>query len=762
MGYISGNITFNDYSVNCATGENKITGIANFLGNSVNSGIVVTGVFAGNSINLGCSIIQSIFSGYSINCGVASGVCFFENTQNCAPVCDAYFFGGINQSTVCGTTIFCNSCNYGYICGTGILRGNSCLFGSADYIVLCDNSIIDNSASVTTSDFLITTSVPTNIYSNDGLYYIYSCGVSTLAHGGWSNYPFSNGAITVTSMYVFVNLTNYAIPYLAQDNNLYYHSEYYSPAFLVNGPYVNGYYCSGCLDNNFYSICAINPCGYTATENQNPNQLYLIYSSGTITSACGFYPVSQTNGAFDLGYFCDGLRYNPQAINSVNYPSVGIKCIPSLNKYICFYGGILNANYPYYLLCSPNGPTSVGFFCLSESQSNACNYELINSAGLEYATQTVCFTCSLPIMALDNSLYYIFCENNPPVLASGFYSNFSIVNGSNSCCTTYFPQCAIDNCNIHYYVDGCALNPFACCKIFDDCYYYFSSDGVYTFQYKTHVTGSSVYGYPYPCANQNYCNCKIELMPFSEICRTDTCTLYENTYLAFACVYDCSALLIPYNTDANQRLFNLHGINITTPVRACSINNCYNYLVCNGLGTLANGYFTNGYYLNGEIIEPSCVGIPITVSDAVGCYYVFSAGGGTGSNCVACGPFSNGHFDNGVINATITCIDTAIDNGCLYCYCCGCACYSIFPNGYNMGIVSLVCCNITPINTIICLDGSIYNTCTDIIIGACNCYADGACGTYCTYESYGTWICYYSFNNETQQYDTPTCQSVNV
>ena len=132
---------------------------------------------------------NTFFIENSVNCsnlGTINGsVSFLDTSSNCGQVLNATFSGGVNCGQACGCTVFYNSCSFGYVCGTGILRGNSVLYGAADCVIQCDQSIIDAGASVADYEFLVTTGFPTNIYSDDSAYYVYLCGASTIACGFW-------------------------------------------------------------------------------------------------------------------------------------------------------------------------------------------------------------------------------------------------------------------------------------------------------------------------------------------------------------------------------------------------------------------------------------------------------------------------------------------------------------------------------------------------------------------------------------------------
>jgi hypothetical protein len=509
---------------------------------------------------------NTFFIENSVNCsnlGTLNGqVTFIDCSMNCGQVCNAIFSGAgvCNDGQAYGCTIFCNASNFGYVCGTGILRGSSVLYGSADCVIQCDQSFIDAGASVADYEFLVTTGIPTNIYSDDSAYYVYLSGVSTIA--------------------------------------------------------------------------------------------------------CGFYPMSQTNGAFDMGYFLTGSPICSCDVSANGYPSDGIKYINVLNKYICFWGAANNANcsYPYYLLCSPNGHTSIGYFDLAEA-CGCCAFECINSASVVFAIQTTNYTCSLPILASDNSLYYIY-DAATVTIATGLYSNYAINSGAIDC--GYFtntPASGID-CGSHIYENGGAICVTGVNYILDnDCYYYASWA-------PTQETYYSVESY------------KTNNLKKSLIAIGDNTTVRVG-YNAFGGCCDGFAMVIgncSFRTSCNdyENCFFIvdSSYNCSSPQ---PIGNKY-FLYCDGSGIVPNGLYSNYAFDNSVLINTTyaCTLPQISLDNC--CYYVYSSGVAAGAS----GAYSNYYFEPATSIATTCCIATptmTLDNCCLYrTYCDGVA---IVPQGLS-------------------------------------------------------------------------------
>ena len=119
MSLISGNVIFSGVSINLSQNPNAILGLSTFLNTSINSGIINSGCFLDNSINLGCVIHTVSFYGNSINSGVISGNAEFGDTaKNCGTVSGNAIFSGysVNESLVHGTAQFdTNATNNGTV-----------------------------------------------------------------------------------------------------------------------------------------------------------------------------------------------------------------------------------------------------------------------------------------------------------------------------------------------------------------------------------------------------------------------------------------------------------------------------------------------------------------------------------------------------------------------------------------------------------------------------------------------------------------------
>jgi hypothetical protein len=679
---------------------------------------------------------NTFFIENSVNCsnlGTINGsVSFLDTSSNCGQVLNATFSGGVNCGQACGCTVFYNSCSFGYVCGTGILRGNSVLYGAADCVIQCDQSIIDAGASVADYEFLVTTGFPTNIYSDDSAYYVYLSGASTIA--------------------------------------------------------------------------------------------------------CGFYPTSQTNGGFDLCYFNTGSPICSCDVSENGYPSNGVKYINVVNKYICFWGAANNASYPYYLLCSPNGHTSIGYFDLAEA-CNSCTFECINlcASAVVLAIPKANYTCSLPIQASDNCLYYIY-DAATVTIATGFYSNYAINSGAIDCgYSTNMPAGAIDggcqiyenggaicvtginyildnsgyygNLNNLQYINPACAQPIAyksnlCCfslvtndgSLFDIITNGAAQDGIFEF---------GCCSFSYSALINNYTFCKddrTEGTPFLIYCISSQYSCRQGKYF----LYCNGSGIIPNGLYSNYAFDNsiLVNTNYNCALPQITLDNCCYYTYSVGVAAGATGAFSNYYFEPATIIATTCsITTPIAAQDN-SCYYLYSAGvaalaAGAYSNyyfepagivatacnitppisgldnglfynycagvpALASGPYSNFAFFEGVICTTFQIVCTALDNSCVYRYTDGVAMYTVCPQGTNVGFISDCYYDIGACFQGGCGDGSITvgGDCC-FLIGCNYCCADGAdnCGS--AYCAFGTYVCYCLYSEGSSSYSICCCGAVN-
>ena len=670
---------------------------------------------------------NTFFIENAINCsnlGTINGsVSFLDTSSNCGQVLNAIFSGGVNCGQACGCTIFCNSCNFGYVCGTGILRGNSVLYGSADCVIQCDQSTIDAGASVASCNFLITIGIPTNIYSNDSCYYTYSNGECTLTTGGWSNYYFLSGAIS-SNTYIQTGQSIYAIPYQAQDNCLYYHSANSCLAYVVDGAYANGYFSSGCVNCNFSSICVLNPSGYTLGENQNPNQWYLTYNSGTVAVANGLLPRVLWCGLILLDFFKNGF-VDPSCSSTV-----GMKYISTLNGYVCLALAGCTQFEPYvsdaiygccqvgyvYCFATPNGTTSSGYF--NSSCEGLSMYSQIGAT--KVIPIDVTFTCGSALQAQDDSLYYTYCTGGA-IVANGLYSNYAITGGVvDATYSTNMPTGAIDGgCLI--YENGAALCVDNVNYILDNCRYYGDLNDLQDVAFQC--------GQPFA-----YKSC---LCWFSVVL-TNNELLFNLVNNALLCngIFHYGNCSFTYSNVINECTFNKDERTEGTPL----LNNGGTYfLYCNGSGIIPNGLYSNYAFDNSIFVNTAydCTLPQISLDNC--CYYVYSAGVAVGGTT---GAFSNYYFEPAENVATTCSIATPIqsqDTCCYYLYTDGIASIPSGPysNFYFDAISNdryiATTCNITP--PISGLDnGLFYNYCAGVSALASGPYSNFAFfeGVICT------------------------------
>ena len=760
---------------------------------------------------------NTFFIENSINCsdlGTINGsVSFLDSSSNCGQVLNAIFSGGVNCGQACGCTVFYNSCSFGYVCGTGILRGNSVLYGAADCVIQCDQSVIDAGASVSDCEFLITTGTPTNIYSNDSCYYTYSNGTPTLATGAWSNGYFSNGSACQTlSDNVSVLLTA-----CSQDSNLYYeYSDYLICA--ANGNYRNGYFCNGLLvnvgdrcypdyDPNFCILYPIKPVPNASTSEyaqycsdgtprEYEDGLYIVRDGSIcfIQNKCSLFPIFQ---------------------NTISIHKIKNTC-PAVqgNFFWLFY------NSDNCCLFAEGGPytTSSGYFAVSAGVNLALGGNrnaLIENSSL---------TCSSAIQAYDNCLYYTY-NNGIASFATGLYSNYAINNGEIDCSySTNMPTAAID-CGCQIYETGGALCVDNVNYILDNgCYYGTLND----FQYQDTVCAKPIAfksnlclfslidccrfqdelnSYLYSCIF-TFGNCSFSICCLLSNCcfiKNDRCEITPldckpNNYFLY-----CNGLgIVPNGLYSNYAFDNSISVNtnyncalpqisldnccyyvystgvaagatgaysnyyfepatsiattcsITTPI--ISQDNCGYYLYTNGVAAAANGAYSNYYFEPAASIATACnITTPISGLDN-GLFYNYCAG----VPALANGPYSNFAFSEGCICTTLQALCTAIDNSCVYRYTDGVAMYIVYAQGTNVGTIGSCYYDVGACFQGGCGDGSITvgGDCC-FLIGCNYCCADGAdnCGS--AYCALGTYVCYCLYDAGTESYCIVCCTAVN-
>ena len=674
---------------------------------------------------------DTFFIENSVNCSVIGtingSVSFLDTSSNCGQVLNAIFSGGVNCGQACGCTIFCNSNSYGYVCGTGILRGNSVLYGAADCVIQCDQSRIDGGASVADCEFLITTGLPVNIYSNDSCYYTYLSGSGTISTGAWSNGYYNYGAKE--------NDILGQIGVLALDTidcaGWYFYSG--GSAFLADGNFENASITNGCLNN----ICSNFPELIKYPSNLNTIS-YSMYENGISTGLLnGFYAKNN----------CEIIKLSSSTLNCciVDGSFSNANSYPFLieNSNLIFNCGdeyiILDCIYVCIVDCT--GFYSNGIFGqTTNSYYSICNW----CASCGYSVLKLNESIPTPRLAINDNLYYIYCTG-VPTLASGLYSNFAINGGIIDC--SYFtnmPTSGID-CGCYIYESGVAISLGNVNNYILDNNLYYGS-----YQY-----------YPF----ENYClfpfksdNTRIGLVAFSDGPQSNINGLIKNSH-SFTCQQaggfsdGCRAFYAEFSN-----IDSCWGIACVNTNFSCSTpfiteEACFPgapvikyYVYCGGIGCAVQGAFTNCWFEN-SCATTCTILTPVEAQDNLGYYYIYNSGvpslapDGAYVNLYVCngvvaagyyscfplaaldcsglyiiycdgiaympsGPYSNGYFNCFVINTDFSCLTplAAQDNCNFYIYCSGIAdgsvCNGPYSNYYliNNQINPYTCC--TPIETI--------------------------------------------------------------
>lgn len=637
---------------------------------------------------------NTFFIENSVNCsdlGSLNGqVTFIDCSQNCGQVYNAIFCGpSCNNGTVYGCTIFCSANNYGYVCGTGILRGSSVLYGGADCVIQCDQSIIDSSAEVTDYELLVTTPRPVNSYSLDGCYYIYLCGQSTLATGAWSDRYYCDG--TPVNFIFCNNGVEFPLAACAQDVSELSGCWFsYSSNTIQPVPACGNYFNVSLCDCVAFTGTSFYPLLLTAPQNH-----YTIYVSGSgYNILSGLYLLDSLAFEYYDVINCDAVFLN----NSCEtYFEPGIALVQNSN---CIYGKNLYANISTGLIF--NDVYTINANIVADLSTFYSNYKFKPSEyriGKCYVDSTPSYVrfqaylyevdldyyCSTPQQAADNCLYYIYQSGNI-ALASGAYSNYyvasdgSLLSNKNTIPNYEFPEIALDNGCSYYYVNGCACDPFLLKKVF-------------------------------PFSDQDRI-CAVSYLREEDvpdfINHTDTCTLYSyfptGSYGTGIIHSEAPSLVgcnqpflsrncsFSYFLTAGNNAYTVAKLSCTsaTPITpgtdsflndltSCAIGDRIYFTFDCGTSCIANGYYSNGIFCgNGRLaLEFYPCSTPQCVLDNA-CYYIYDTGY---QAILANGNFSNGYFCDGVIDGITNAITptTVIDIVDYYIiYCNGCA---VVPNG---------------------------------------------------------------------------------
>lgn len=664
---------------------------------------------------------NTFFIENSVNCsdlGTLNGqVTFIDTSKNCGQVLNAIFSGNgvCNEGQACGCTVFYNSYNYGYVCGTGILRGNSRLYGGADCVILCDQSFIDASAEVTDYELLVNYSTPVNCYSLDNCYYTYSSGVATLATGGWSN-----AYIDLSSSSKLHYALNpyggrfYPIAYQAQDTCGWYKTSSDCSAAPIypnwpENPYYQ-YFVNMAFSGENVNI---NTDKYVHLVVGNTSDNYQLYISGISCGALsGAYFKAHAASNESCHYFCYVILCNDYSggvicsdILSVNIPYEPIpqtigSCIvlPIQNAQLVEFNGN-TVNVPMYMGLyydpppvnyfgsyrfvpfDPIGAHDVAYLdnCVTDMMiyDGYGNAIPIRSLAVNYCNNT-------PQLSLEGN-YIIYCSGIGQI-PNGAYSNYYLSNGSivsgkiqanlneNMQFCYEFPFLAQDNNCYYYYISGVACDPFLLKKVFP-----FSDQ----------------------CRDCAIAYLREEDVP-DFINHTDSCALYSyfNTgdygtgiiHSEAPSLVGCNQPFLSRNCSfsyfltAGNNVYTIAKLacTFTTPIAAatdsflndlssCAIGDRIYFTFDCGTSYLANGYYSNGIFCgNGRLalefypsLTPQCV-----LDNA--CYYIYDTGY---QAILANGNFSNGYFINGEEDLNYICLTptSTQDDGRYFYYCNGTA-----------------------------------------------------------------------------------------
>ena len=626
---------------------------------------------------------NTFFIQNSVNCsdlGSINGqVTFIGTSKNCGQVLNAIFSGNgvCNEGQAYGCTVFYNSYNYGYVCGTGILREGSVLYGGADCVILCDQSIIDSSAEVTDYELLVTTPKPVNSYSLDGCYYIYLCGQSTLATGAWSDCYYCDG--TPVNFIFCNNGVEFPLAACAQDVSelsgcWFSYSSNTTQPVPACGNYFNVSVCD-CVaftGTSLYPVCVYNP---------NNDPYYTMYISGS-----GYNILSGVYNLGDIGG--NNYQYLISLSGSLSVPCFskqGINLIQNSNlsyaedRYIYM---VLGGCCGEYISNSLERIFSCNIFCLASNDPlyiwNACSaYPYIMDLN---------YSCLAPQQSVDDCLYYIYNSGVVVTLASGAYSNYyvasdgSLLSSKNTIPNYEFPEIALDNGCSYYYVNGCACDPFLLKKVFP----FSDQDRICAVSYLREEDVPDFINHTDSCVLHSY-------FPSGSYgtgivhSEAPSVVIYNQPFLSKNC--SCSYFLI---AGPNAYTVAKPACTFATPVAAgtdsflndltsCAIEDKFYFTFDCGTSCLANGYYSNGIFCgNGKLnIQQYPCSTPQCVIDN-GCCYIYDTGY---QAILANGNFSNGYFCDGVIDGITNAITptTVIDIVDYYIiYCNGCA---VVPNG---------------------------------------------------------------------------------
>ena len=353
MSLISGNVIFTGSSINLNQNPNTILGLPTFVGNSINSGVISSGCFLDNSINLGQVIYCANFYGSSINCGVISGNAQFGNTaQNCCMVSGNAIFTGssINQATVHGTASFASGAtnngtvdNYtppnhpyqhsSYWSDDSTLVDGSILYTGRYVNTLATNvsfsqdgnSITTNGSGVVTVSTSKSWSVSSNSYNT-----LYTSNSVTDLNGAtvYTDSELSNiynGLFTYSSVKYASNGSGLANSYKEWDISYSSQSTIYTSVDVTDVTSASNAYSSPLLTNGFSDDFAVSGTSYTysngsyipasykiwgVTDDSNGGILYT--SSITVDlNGAYIYRNKQLNSAYSLSSFTyDGTIYD--------------------------------------------------------------------------------------------------------------------------------------------------------------------------------------------------------------------------------------------------------------------------------------------------------------------------------------------------------------------------------------------------------------------------------------------------------------------
>lgn len=324
MSLISGNVTFYDNSINNSTDPTTIVGIPLFLDNSSNEGVIYSGTFSGNSINVGEVQSSATFVGLAVNSGAVAVATFSDSAVNLGDITNSgTFYGTAVNSGIVSIAVFTgNAVNLGVISGSGLFYGTAINSGVVSGNAIFADTTINNGTVQGNANFATgAANQGGTVVGNTGTY-----GDVAPKNGAYSDGYYINGSID----YYYNN----SYPVKAQDNDLWY---FYNAgnivtavtaAILINAIWYN--VDNGVVNGPASGIRQAFLHWNSAEEGKwfDFTNSVIVYASGTLVAANGkYYNFDGVGGATLIFYTDNGVVYDSS--NSV-YTSYFDTCCTQL------------------------------------------------------------------------------------------------------------------------------------------------------------------------------------------------------------------------------------------------------------------------------------------------------------------------------------------------------------------------------------------------------------------------------------------------